>query len=435
MKKLTIIISILLISILAIIIILLKTSSIYKQNVDIDETIKTTEDEIVKHKAISAIEMNRVKNCIYQYLNTVNINSSAYYGRDDNNNYVKIVSDNEIKEKVYKLLSKKYIQENNITKSNLFSYIDEIAQKVLFDIVDMKYYENTNSNQYVVYGITQSLDNNFINDVYYIVNINKENNVFSIEPLLNNELGIEEIKVEDTQIDDNGDNVLSKIANMTQDDICEEYFNTYKRILLAKPELAYEYLDEQYRKIKFANVENFKNYIDANRSELKGIRLNKYEINRKKDYRQYTLVDQHNNYYIINETEFMKYTVMLDNYTIGNTSVVEKYNSSTDVDKAKLDITKFFIAINNEDYIYTYNRLDETYRNNNFSTQEKFEKYIQENFYKNNEINCKKISQEGDLYVFEIVITNADNKTESINKTFIIKVLEEFDFVLSFNKE
>ena len=73
-----------------------------------------------------------IKNCIQTYLDITNVKSSEYYGKDENENYTQIISDNEIKQKVYNLLSNKYITENKINIENVFNYIDESTEKLLF---------------------------------------------------------------------------------------------------------------------------------------------------------------------------------------------------------------------------------------------------------------------------------------------------------------
>ena len=40
-----------------------------------------------------------------------------------------------------------------------------------------------------------------------------------------------------------------------------KYLEHFKRILLAKPELAYEYLDEEYKNERFGSYEYFNNYV------------------------------------------------------------------------------------------------------------------------------------------------------------------------------
>ena len=436
-KKIIIILLVLLLCLASTLMILLKLNNIEVPSEGINEKDDSDvgkENGIEPKKQITAQDVIKVKNCINQYINTTYTNNSSYYMSDENGNAIKIVDDDEIKEKIYKLLSQKYIEENNITNENIFSYIDEITEKVLFDIVEIKFYENSNSNQYAVYGIIQDLKNNFIKDVYYIVNINEEYDIFSIEPLLKNDLNINEIEVKDTIINNNEENKVTTV-NITNEYICKEYFNTYKRILLAKTEVAYNYLDEQYKLLKFKSVNSFIKYINEKRDVLKKVRLEKYNIEELEDRTEYTLIDQYENHYIINVDKYMKCTLMLDNYTIGNIEIQKKYDSTTEFEKAKLNITKFFTSINNKEYIYAYNRLDEVFKNNNFSKQEKFEKYIKENFFENNEIDCKNVNQEGDLYVFELVIINADDKTQRINKNLIIKIKEGYDFVLSFNME
>lgn len=52
-----------------------------------------------------------VEQCINSYLNELNSNNSMYYGRDDDNNYVQIISDEEINKNRYNLLSKSYVEK------------------------------------------------------------------------------------------------------------------------------------------------------------------------------------------------------------------------------------------------------------------------------------------------------------------------------------
>ena len=68
------------------------------------------------------------------------------------------------------------------------------------------------------------------------------------------------------------------------------------------------------------------------------------------------------------EEEVGKYSVVLDTYTIDLPEFIEKYNSANEKTKVGLNIQKVFDAINNEDYEYVYNKLDNTFKQTNFKT-------------------------------------------------------------------
>jgi len=131
----------------------------------------------------------------------------------------------------------------------------------------------------------------------------------------------------------------------------------------------YELLDKEYKQAKFSNVENFKKYIETNKTEIIGINPQRYQVtDGTNNTKQYVIIDQNGHYYIIREKGVLDYSVILDTYTIDLPEFTAKYNNSTDEQKVLLNIQKCFEAINQQDYKYVYNKLDETFRNNNFGS-------------------------------------------------------------------
>ena len=204
--------------------------------------------------------------------------------------------------------------------------------------------------------------------------------------------------------------------------------------MLAKPDLAYEYLDDSYKEKKFGNVDNFINYINKNKKQLVQLRLNQYSYNDYNDYIQLICVDQNGHYYIFNEEYPMNYIVILDTYTIDLPEFVEQYSSSSEDRKVQFNIQKFFDAINDGDYKYAYSKLDQTYKNNNFPTQTDFENYMKTNFYAQNKLGYTSYEKNGDLYIYKMVITNGENSSQTIEKQFVVKLLDGTNFVMSFEK-
>ena len=162
--------------------------------------------------------------------------------------------------------------------------------------------------------------------------------------------------------------------------------------------------------------------------------LAQYQVTEQDGYTQYVLVDQNGKYYIVNETAVMKYNTMLDTYTVDLPQFKERYNSSNDAEKAGLNLQKIVDALNNNDYEYVYNKLDETFKSNNFQTLESFEQYIQDNLYTSANVEFSNYQNSGELHIFDATFTDKNNESSNaITKTFIVKLLEGTDFVMSFN--
>ena len=129
----------------------------------------------------------------------------------------------------------------------------------------------------------------------------------------------------------------------------------------------------------------------------------------------------------------MQYKVLLDTYTVDLQEFVDRYEQLPEAEKARTCIERVFEAINNSDYKYVYNKLDETYKNNNFQTETDFENYMKTNFFANNSINNNSYEKNGDLYVYKLTIVNASDTTQTIEKQFVVKLLDGTNFVMSFS--
>ena len=131
----------------------------------------------------------------------------------------------------------------------------------------------------------------------------------------------------------------------------------------------------------------------------------------------------------------MKYSLILDTYTIDIPEFTEKYKVSNDQEKVILNLNKFMLAINDGDYKYAYSVLADSFKRNNFPTYQTFENYVKTRFFKNNNFEYSKFGDEaGTYYTYTVNISDASNQTnDKITKTFIILLEEGTDFKLSFN--
>lgn len=434
MKK----IKILIISIIILILIIGVILMIFKnKNNNINENFANNV-EVVSEKSednrsdITTTNYYIIQKCISQYLGIINKNNPAYYRVNDNGENVKFVNEDYIKGRIYDLLSENYINKNNITKNNVYSYVENITENVNFCMLDAKVIKNDNINQYIIYGFIESAENEFITNKYYIINLDENNNIFSVEPISKKYDNLNDISVDNVKIEKNENNKIPtvKINSETQ---CKNYLTEFKRMMLSNQEVAYEYLDKDYREKRFGNLNQFKNYINKNKDELKSLSVSEYLVNVYDDYTEFVCKDKSGIIYIFDAETPLKYTVKLDTYTIISDKYKSEYDSAEIQKKVQMNIDKWVQMLNNRDYSSAYNLLDETFRNNTFGSQEKFEKYMNENYSLQYSITYNEYKEENDISIMGITLKDILGKNETTKDLKIIMQLNNnYDFVMSF---
>ena len=435
-KKLIIIFSILLVVVLIVLAIILSNHPEQGTQIDAEEQNLIEMTDQIEEEKMTKQELREnyyiVKQCVYSYFNILNTRNSIYYGYNDKNEMTKLYDEND---KIYNLLSSSYIQNNNITKDNIDNFIKKTDSKTLFIPLEIKYKGNDKLFKYAIKGYITDLQYNMLQNVYLIVNLDLNNGTFSVEPIgeidsiQNVDLDTEELQTIEKN-DDNGINYITA----TEEYVSNDYLDTFKKMMLSNPEVAFNYLDSEYREKRFTDLAGFQKYITDNRNTILTITLQQYQSNNYDDYTQYVCIDQYGNYYVFNEKEVMNYSILLDTYTIDLPQFTEKYSSAKDADKGILNIRKVIEAMNTKDYKYIYSKLDETFKQNNFNTIEKFEEYMNKILYAHNDINVTDYQNSGDLHIYTVTIKDKDNEASpAITKNFIVKLTEGTDFVMSFN--
>lgn len=411
-----------------------KSEDIQKETGDpgmvVDYDSKTTE------KVTDFVKYYTVINCVNTYIDTLNINNSSYYGTDENNNYTVIFSNEEINENIYELLGQDYIEENQISVDNLRDKIEILEQQVIFTPLKMNVLMQNVVEKYVVYGFLTDLQNNFIKEIYLFVNLDISNHTFSIEPIEGSAYeNIDEIEIinDNQPIEKNNLNAVTD-AKVNYEFLCKEHLNSFKKMILALPELAYEYLDDEYKQERFGNYEKFEEYLTENHNNLFTLTLSEYQVDTYDGYRQYVCVDAKGNYYLFKESSIMDYKVQLDTYTIKTDTFIENYNTLKDSEKASVNVDIFMQMINTKDYSHAYEVLSDGFKSNYFPTEEDFKNYVKENFYNYNILQINNSTNEGTVYIFRSTVTNGENaETENKEKTFNVSLEEGTDFKISFN--
>ena len=162
------------------------------------------------------------------------------------------------------------------------------------------------------------------------------------------------------------------------------------------------------------------------------ITIDKYKKDVTENGTQYTCIDKNGNYYIFEETTVMKYKVLLDTYTVILPEFAEQYDSLENTKKVAMNIEKIIQALNLRDFKYIYNKLDDTFKANNFSTLEDFEKYMDENYPSIYNVEYTTYNQENETYM-QTIILNDKNSDEQKENTIIMQLKDNYEFVMSFN--
>ena len=334
-----------------------------------------------------------------------------------------------------------YTQKELREPTEFFSIEKRIQNNVDgFSAQKMNYLQGQRIMTYSVYGRINSEDNSEALEKYYIFRVDLENMTYELEEIEDGVYeNIDQIKLEDdeTEIPNKGNNAF-KYESVSNVDMCRKYLEDFRQKELNNPEEAYSMLDEEYRNERFPTFEEFQEYVNSCRDMIQYSSLSKYDVEIKDNYTEYILVDNYNNSYTIRTTGIWDYTILLDNYTIKVDTYEEEYNKSSIDQKIQANVYIFLQMINTKDYYHAYELLDETFKNNNFDTLDKFKEYVNTNFfnYNLNTTSNVDISNEGSIYIYETKIrSGAGSAAETKKLTVIMQLKEGTDFVMSFSLE
>ena len=378
------------------------------------ETQPQVEQEQVEEKGYSSVtdptKVFNITSDITAYLSIINQNNSSYYRTGEDGKKVKVVEDETIQNIVYNVLSKEYINQNKITKENVLQNIPKIETSTLFIPTQMKMQKKGKIETYLTKGVVEDIQNNFISEIYVIVNYDSENKTYSIEPINKETTSLDDIEKETTITEIEANNNNKHTENTVNDQyIATQYLYMYKRLALAKPELAYEKLNAEYREKRFGTVEDFTKYVEANKKEIQALILSKFT----KQDQKLICRDKYDNDYIFNITGgVLDYTITLDNYTIPSEEAMQKYNSAQEKEKVSMNVDRVISMINTKDYKNMYTLLDEEYKNTYFTTLEEFERYMSIVYDKHYSYTIQQTTKNGETYILKIQLTQKEDGQE-----------------------
>lgn len=442
-KKLIIIISIIVIVlIIAILVILNLNSSELGQT---DDVIDNAEESVDVEENNLLVQDN---NTFY----SIEKNLQNYYL------YIKVQN----KQAVYEMTSQIYIEEHSLTQENILEQFPQIVDDN-YEFKLKELYLNDSNIYPIYYASGELLQNDQKEKYYFVIYVDQSTASLEIEPITEEQY-IEKVQSEqqneERKIERKQYNQLNQVT-VTTEEIAKKYFQDYIYNAVHDVQMAYSSLNEEYQKAKYPTLQQYQQLLQTKQDELvsmdiysikqrddfatedeyiqyianlqqKG--LTQYSVTEYEDYTEYVGIDDYNNYYIFQVTSPMQYKIILDTYTIDLPIFTERYANSTEEEKVTLNIQRVFEAINQQDYSYVYNKLDETFKQNNFSTLESFENYAKENFFMQNQVTIGKLEKQNDIYMYEITIRNAiEENSSEITKTIVMQLKEGTDFVMSFS--
>lgn len=377
-------------------------------------------------------DMKTVEQCIQKYYDTININSDKYFDRFNK----KIISDEQLNTNIINLLDEEFITENKINSNNLDNYIKKTDKKMFVVTLEMNYVKTSNIYEYATNGVLIDSEYNLIDKYYMYVTLDKYNNTYSIEPISEKKYNEGKLKIKTSGIKDNVYNTYETIVLGYEESI-KEYINRFKKLTLASPSLTYGLLNSSYKEKKFANINNYKEYIKNNKKRISEIYITDYFMNYYDDCVEYVCTDKNGFYYIIKQDlkNCLNYEFILDTYTIENESFNKKYDNSTNQYKVGMNIDKIISAINSKDFEFMYEKLDDSFKSKYFNNAEELGKFLKNNLFDINKVSYIKFSENGnDIYTYNLKLSSYDEKNqETKDMTIIMKLLENRDFIMSFS--
>lgn len=431
LKKLIIIILLIIVIVSILIIILGKLNQKKEEsNMSIDDG-----EEIVQEKDENGyVELSdyglyySINDILSKYINIMTSNEVQDIEDESNKEYT---DSSQNMDMIYSLLDKNYINNYNITVNNVEKFIYKLDDnaKIIPINIKIKYGENINTcivNAYIM--------GNNIEEKKFIIRLDNKNETFSMEFINNDDVKENNIDNED-RIKINDYNHF-EIQVATNEEIAMNYLEQYKNLVERAPQIIYDnYLDDNYKKLRFESLEEFKRYIESNKEELELIRTNKYLCNDLGDGKaEYVCKDQYNNVYIFDINSIFDYKIKLDNYTILTDKFKTEYQNANDSKKIQMNTDRFIQMINRHDYKSSYNCISNDFKNNYFSTEEEFVDFIKQHFFDYNNLSFKEFSKEGtNLFKYTISVedlTENDKDVKTVN--MIMQINNDFDFEIAF---
>ena len=222
---------------------------------------------------------------------------------------------------VYDLLDKDYIKKFRITKYNIKEHLDLFSSDDIQIMNVLKINQNNNISAYYITAnqIYKDIENT-TKEMKFILKIDKENYSFSVylEDFINDK-EYNNLKIGDklkfglkSVIPDNDFNNKFDSNSKTMPDNAEDIFDDFITRCLYYPNVAYDFLDESCKQYKYANYEEFEQYIKDNTRDFVNMELYSYEDIKNGDSLEYKCKSTTGQVYTFKIKSYIIYTVTIE---------------------------------------------------------------------------------------------------------------------------
>lgn len=208
------------------------------------------------------------------------------------------------------LLSKEYVEKNQITEENIKDYFPQIQQNEVYLIEGYHISDYERNKTYIVKCWIRDIATGNFTENELIIVCDILNNTFCIYPdeyvksLNLGEIGVgTEISLNfDLDIVKNSNNLYGAGAK-DFNDYSQDVFESYRKLLLIAPEKAYELLDDEFKKQYYPDFSKFKEFIDQNRTDIFLMTYSSYESSIGDEYNTFSAYDKNDKFYITFDTK------------------------------------------------------------------------------------------------------------------------------------
>lgn len=288
------------------------------------------------------------------------------------------------------------------------------------------------------YFVETTLDDK---NVYFVINVDYITKSYNIRKSTETEYknakenNVDTKYLQSIEIKSNDYNKIED-KDLSNEQVMSKYFYSYLQLELTKPEVAFTILEKGYKSQKFGNdINKYKKYIENNKEKLSDTAIVESSVKASDNSTQYTIVDTYGKTYIIKEYKYTDYTIEIQEDNKENEEYLNKYLALSPTEKVEENIKRVYQLIDDKEYESVYNLLDSQFKSSNFATLEQFENYAKETFFEYNVIGKITIQEQGQNYVINVPYKDGySSVAEKREKNFVMRLQENTDFILSFEK-
>lgn len=288
------------------------------------------------------------------------------------------------------------------------------------------------------YFVETTLDDK---NVYFVINVDYITKSYNIRKSTETEYknakenNVDTKYLQSIEIKSNDYNKIED-KDLSNEQVMSKYFYSYLQLELTKPEVAFTILEKGYKSQKFGNdINKYKKYIENNKEKLSDTAIVESSVKASDNSTQYTIVDTYGKTYIIKEYKYTDYTIEIQEDNKENEEYLNKYLALSPTEKVEENIKRVYQLIDDKEYESVYNLLDSQFKSSNFATLEQFENYAKETFFEYNVLGKITIQEQGQNYVINVPYKDGySSVAEKREKNFVMRLQENTDFILSFEK-